>query len=69
MIRLLLASYSSEERSKLAKLLAEVQADIEKERGCERFGKQYCYDCPNRHICTDLLNASVFAEDYVDPVK
>ena len=69
MIRLLLASYSEDERRYLARLLAELQAQVEEQDGCEKYGKQLCINCENRHICTDLLNASIFARDYVEPAK
>lgn len=63
MIRLMLTNYSEHETAKLARLLESAKTTIEKSRGC-RETRQPCHTCPNRHICSDLVSASVYAKDY-----
>lgn len=63
MIRLMLASYSDEERAELARILEQAQNLIENSYQCRKYMCN-CHDCKNRHLCTDLLSASVFAKDF-----
>lgn len=64
MIRLMLATYSKEEREQLSVILENAQGTIESLRKCRKNLTQ-CRTCPMRHLCTDLLSASVFAKDFV----
>lgn len=63
MIRLMLTTYSKEERENLAQILENAQNTIENRKQCRKQLKD-CRSCPLRHLCTDLLSAAVFAKDY-----
>lgn len=68
MIRLMLNTYSMQERDKLAYHLESVQKAIALDTGCHSLQSD-CRICQNRHICTDLLAASVYAKDYKPDTK
>lgn len=63
MIRLMLATYSAKERDELALALEAAQNAVELSQKCRAKAKP-CSTCPMRHLCTDLLSASVYAKDF-----
>ena len=69
MIRLMLVSYTREEREALAEYLELAQRDLEMLTGCKEDNRRACRNCRMRHLCTDLLSASVYAKDFVEPVR
>ena len=70
MIRLLLVTYSEQERKELASVLEHAQKVV-MAKGCPNqwSDTRTCHECCMRHICTDLLNAAVFAADYKEQPK
>lgn len=69
MIRLMLSSYSKLERETLAVALENAQHRLEEAAECRTNPGVNCHDCNMRHLCTDLLAASVFAKDFKEPTK
>lgn len=69
MIRLMLVSYTREEREALAEYLELAQRDLEVVTGCRDGNRHACRTCRMRHLCTDLLSASVYAKDFMEPTK
>lgn len=68
MIRLMLATYSHEERAKLAELLEDTRTALARNKPtyCEAAD---CRTCEYRHLCADLMAAAVFASDYKEQHK
>lgn len=68
MIRLMLATYSKEERAKLAELLEDSRTALSRNKPtyCE---VSDCRTCEFRHLCADLMAAAVFASDYKEQPK
>lgn len=60
MITLKLASYSKKEVDKLASILESIQPELHKE--C--LPNRECKDCPIRHLCMDIAQATMYAEEY-----
>lgn len=60
MITLKLATYSQNEANELARLLAQLQLQL-----CEHCRTNSdCSVCPYRHLCLDLSQATMYAEEY-----
>lgn len=68
MIRLLLASYSEAEVAHLAELLEHAREVLQVKMSCTDRATP-CRDCPEHHICADLLSATVYAKDYTPTQK
>lgn len=60
MITLKLATYSQTEVDELARLLQLLQPKLHTH--CEP--SRPCRDCPYRHICMDINQATMYAEEY-----
>lgn len=61
MITLKLASYSQEEVKILANLLEQLQPNLQSAYCASNLD---CKCCPVRHICIDLAQATIYAEEY-----
>lgn len=64
MITLKLASYSKQEVKKLTQFLEQLQPELHKE--C--LPNRPCKDCPLRHLCIDIAQATMYAGEY-EPVR
>ena len=60
MITLKLATYSQEEANKLAELLVSMQPTLHEY--CVEY--RTCNECPIRHLCVDVSQATLYAEEY-----
>ena len=60
MITLKLATYSKIEVDELTKLLSTMQPHLHKH--C--LPNRYCKQCPVRHLCMDINQATMYAEEY-----
>lgn len=60
MITLKLNPYSQKEVTKLAELLDSLQSELHK--NCVK--NDYCKTCDYRHLCIDLTQATMYAEEY-----
>lgn len=60
MITLKLASYSQTEVNKLTELLNTLQAPLHE--SCKKFSD--CKHCEVRHLCLDIAQATMYAEEY-----
>ena len=60
MITLKLASYTKDEVNMLAELLDGLQKQLHP--NCKTH--LTCRNCPTRHLCIDLAQATMYAEDY-----
>ena len=60
MITLKLASYSKIEVDELARLLSAMQPALQTH--CDP--QIECHDCPYRHLCMDVAQATMYAEEY-----
>lgn len=65
MITLKLSNYSKQEVETLAEKLKTLQAPLQSEY-CEHNAD--CLKCPVRHLCFDLAQATMYAEEY-NPVR
>lgn len=60
MITLKLATYSQREAKELARLLEAMQPELHK--NC--LPNRDCTNCPIRHLCIDIAQATMYAEEY-----
>ena len=60
MITLKLATYSQKEADELARLLESMQPELHK--NC--LPNRDCPQCPIRHLCMDIAQATMYAEEY-----
>ena len=60
MITLKLASYTQDEVNKLAELLDSLQPRLQV--NCTKH--QDCKNCPTRHLCLDIAQATMYADEY-----
>lgn len=60
MITLKLSAYSQTEVDKLANILRKTQQQLAE--NCKP--SQACSDCPVRHLCIDISQATMYAEEY-----
>lgn len=60
MITLKLATYSQKEVDELARLLESTQPELHKQ--C--LPNRECSACPIRHLCMDIAQATMYAEEY-----